>query len=101
MSTAIVQVGGMEKVLGNSVSRRARGSFGEIAGVIGLLPAIGIGAFLHALRVIIISAITATPSCLESNVRVSAVGKLGKGMHIKSECSQRKRHQANQRHGRP
>lgn len=82
MSTAVLQVGGMEKVFGNSVPCRARGSFSEIAGVIGLLPAIGIGAFLHALRVIIISAITATPSCLEQKSRGSAVGKLGKRMHI-------------------
>lgn len=38
-------------------------SSGEIAGVVGvlLLFAIGSGTFLHALRVIIISAITATP----------------------------------------
>jgi hypothetical protein len=37
---------------------------GEVAGVVGLLSAIGICAFLHTLRIIIISAITATPSCL-------------------------------------
>lgn len=87
----------MEMVFGNSVPYRARDSFGEIAGIIGLLPAIGIGAFLHTLGVIIISAITATPSCLEHKVsRVS--GKLGKGMHIKIECRQRKRHQTNQSH---
>lgn len=70
--------GWTEKVFGNSVPRRARGSFGEIAGVIGLLPAIGIGAFLHALRVIIISAITATPCCLEQKIAGQLSGNLEK-----------------------
>lgn len=43
---------------------------GEIAGVVGvrLLIAIGSGTFLHALRVIIISAITATPCGLSGTV---------------------------------
>lgn len=46
------------------VSPSESGLFGEVTRVVGLLSAIGIGALLHTLRVIIISAITATPGGL-------------------------------------
>lgn len=41
-----------------------RSLFGEVTRVVGLLSAIGIGALLHTLRVIIISTVTASPGGL-------------------------------------
>jgi len=38
--------------------------FEEVAGVIGLLPAICIGSLLHTFGVIVIGTVTATPCCL-------------------------------------
>lgn len=66
---AVAAVGMVGEVF---VPRRAEGGLsGEIAGVVGLFSAIGSGALLHALRIVIISAITATPCCLEYQSRVS------------------------------
>jgi hypothetical protein len=68
---------------------------GQVAGVIRMFYTIGVGEFLHPLRIIIISAITATPSCLEAK-RVSR-GKIQEVQNAYQKCNRhRKPHQANQ-----
>lgn len=68
---------------------------GQVAGVVRMFYTIGVGEFLHPLRIIIISAITATPSCLEAK-RVSR-GEDPGSANAYQECNRhRKPHQANQ-----
>ena len=73
-----------------------RGSlFGEVARIVGLLSAIGIGALLHALRIIVIGAITATPSGLVHIMVSVGLGKpSGEKMYMSGRTaveSQRKK----------
>ena len=75
---------------------RERGSlFGEVARIVGLLSAIGIGALLHALRIIVIGAITATPSGLVHIMVSVGLGKpSGEKMYMSGRTaveSQRKK----------
>lgn len=62
--------------------------FGEVARIVGLLSAIGIGALLHALRIIVIGAITATPSGLVHIMVSVELGKPsgGENVYVGKNC---------------